>query len=281
MRELQTTVVLLGVLSACATDHVGRADGSGGPPSAVAERPDADPDGTGGGEPLGLAFAPMYSAYDGVHTFVLPVRVEGASGALSVSTEPADFVSWEPSDVGVTLTMRQAGSARVTVVDAQGRRATTTLSVTEATPDEWSLGEDRYYNDFDYETGTLALGRISSCHECHGKDHSDRLVTPGTRIDPTNQMFVPTPQQLGGYSDEALIATFGTGQKLQGSPFRALSLGSLRATPEQMQEILIQVFRNFHTRSPDVQSQRSIVVFLRSLPPQAQPPLDFGGLTSP
>src|SRR5688572_30562893 len=124
MRGLRRTLRVIGAgiaLGACAAEH--------GPSKEPLDPTPAVPQ----EEQLTLAFAPMYSAYDGVHTFTLPVRVEGASGPLTVSTEPADFVAWEQSVDGVTLRMRQAGSARVVVEDSQGRRGSTTLFVTEAT----------------------------------------------------------------------------------------------------------------------------------------------------
>ena len=69
------------------------------------EKPDGSDGGNVGGdmdssvsegeESLTLAFSPMYSAFipnSTKHDFRLPVKVEGATGTLKVTTEPADFV---------------------------------------------------------------------------------------------------------------------------------------------------------------------------------------------
>lgn len=248
---------VLALLCGCAAND---AD-SGAPPAPRNAAPEA----------LSLAFSSLYSAYDGVHSFTLPLRVEGGAPPLTVTTEPEGFLDWEPTSAGVMLSMRMAGSATVIVEDSQGRRGARALHVTEATPEAVSAGEERYYNDYLYETGTLALGRLRSCHECHGKDHSQDLVAPGVSL-AIAQVFVPTPQQLAGYSDEQLLGVIEAGEKLPGSPYRVLSV------PLGFES---DVFRSIHVlQQSDGQTRRALVAFLRSLEPRSQPPLDFGGLTN-
>jgi hypothetical protein len=119
--------------------------GAGGTTAGTAGGTTAGTGGGGGGK-LEIQFNPMYSAFDGKHTFRLPVLVTGAKGKLTVTTSPADFVSYEPSPDGVMLTMRKAGDTTVTITDAEGNTGSAPLKVTENDPGDVDLGAERYAN---------------------------------------------------------------------------------------------------------------------------------------
>src|SRR5690606_3066154 len=109
---------------------------------------DGDGDGSGSGQvqedALNILFTPMYSAYDGVHDFKVPVKVENVSGVTFTASEDG-FVDIDPTEDGAMLTMRKAGTVEI-IATAGSLRGRSTLTITEATPADYDLGSDRYNN---------------------------------------------------------------------------------------------------------------------------------------
>lgn len=98
---------------------------------------------------LKLSFSPMYSAFipgSTAHEFKLPVKVEGATGDLTVTTDPPGFVDFAPNADGVMLTMKRAGDAMVIIKDSKGNGGKAELHVTQGTDEDWTRGKDRYNN---------------------------------------------------------------------------------------------------------------------------------------
>lgn len=256
----------------CGDSGGGSDDGNGGTGSNS---------GSNGGFPvqkavLQLAFDPMYSGYDGVHDYKLPVKVTGATGDLTVTTDPPDFVDSEPNTDGVMLTMRKAGATTVLIKDAQGSWGSAKLTITQFTPDQWELGKTRYNEGgvaFDFEGGAPMPGTIpdrndmAACTSCHLPDGAGGSTTTETDGGFPQIDIEHTPQQTGGYTDDQLIAIFTEGKKPAGSPFRVIP--SLLGPT---------IYSMFHKWNVDEDTKQGIVAYLRSLEPKPQGEIDFGAL---
>jgi hypothetical protein len=118
-----------------------------GPPSMVVT--DA---GLGCTTPDGLPirFNPMYSGFDGVHTYQVPTFVEGMDPSKLTwgSTDPS-MVDIQPytGRPGMMLTMKKAGDVVIVAfVTGTSTCGTAPLHIASYTPDQWNLGNDRYNN---------------------------------------------------------------------------------------------------------------------------------------
>lgn len=207
---------------------------------------------------LNLHFDPMYSAYDGVHEFQLPVIVEDVSGATFRASDPS-MVTIEQTADGATLTMRKAGKVTIIASTPDGQTGRATLTISAATPEAWQSGSERYNNGMGLDGGVrlgpgggnLTGNTELACTTCHG-------VTAQTFGDVEH-----TPQQTGGYSDDQLIKIFTMAQKPAG-------IG-------QHTNVSLSSWQSFHKWSATDAQKRGLVVYLRSLAPKAQGTLDFGG----
>jgi hypothetical protein len=251
-------------------------DGGGGSTSTGGSTVSHEDDNEPVSDDLTLLFNPMYSAYDGVHTFKLPAIVQGGFD-VRWSARPADSVDLEPDSAtgGVMITTRAAGDvliiARTSVLSGSAM-----LHITDATPDEWEIGSDRYNNEipfpmfdipdggFMYPDGGFGDGGIPdggfmsfelpndlSCRNCHG--------ATAQALDVEH-----TPQQTGGYSDDDLIKIFTMGMKPEGAKFH---------TPFPP-----TIYERYHTWEATDEEKKGLVVYLRSLEPKTQGMLDFQGL---
>jgi hypothetical protein len=237
------------------------------------------------GATLTIAFNPMYSAYDdGAHRFKIPVKVTGATGKLTVTTSPTDFVDAEPSAAGVMLTTRMAGTATVTIKDAAGNTGTANLTVTKNDPHDVDIGRERYANGVDAfnvpDGGTgsqvpdggipnLARNDMGACTFCHIPDGQPLMGTQEImRVDVEH-----TPQQTAGYSDQDLIMIFTEGAKPPGAPYRILNGDGALSD-----QVAARIYGTFHRWSVEPKTRVGIVAYLRSLTPKAQGFIDFGGL---
>ena len=266
--------------------------------------PDAGDTTPPAGGTLTLAFNPMYSAYDGSHTFKLPVKVTGFTGKLTVTTNPPDFVDADPTTDGVMLTMRKSGDTQVIIKDEQGNSGTAELHVTKNDPGDVDVGAERYTmggdaftlpeggfmfpeGGFTFPEGGFGDGGFrlpegglanfdsgitrnenASCTFCHVPDGAGGGTMEQGRAD-----IEHTPQQIGGYSDQDLIAIFTEGKKPEGAKFRIVNLGGLLSDTRAA-----GVYAMFHKWTVDPAVQRGIIAYLRQLTPKAQPGLDFGAL---
>jgi hypothetical protein len=214
-----------------------------------------------------IAFSPVYSSYDGEHTFLVPVTVKGYTG-ITWQTDRPDLV--ELSEVNENTVMIEtlgAGEAKI-IANAGPLQGYTVLTITESTPEEWAVGENRYANGailmIDREMAMMAAMNAMnmpgappimipddlSCKNCHGTGAMALSVEH-------------TPQQTGGYSDQDLINIFTMGMK----PPKA---GWKSGIPMQLYTLL-------HTWGATEEEKRGLVAYLRSLTPAAQGAIDFGG----
>ena len=257
------------------------------------------------GDDLTLLFNPMYSAYDGVHEYKLPAIVQGVSG-IKWSANPADAVDMAPDSKtgGILITTRKPVTVQI-IARAGALSGSAELHITDATPDDWEVGEMRYNNEIEFPDAPDSMfmrvdgGFIGSDGEMFtsvdgGFVDSDGgmytfteggLIGPdGMAIDAGAGFELPnnlscrnchsslataldvehTPQQTGGYSDDELISIFTMGMKPEGAGFHT-------PFPES-------IYTRFHPWDATDEEKKGIVVYLRSLEPKTQGPLDFMGL---
>jgi hypothetical protein len=213
---------------------------------------------------LAIQFPKGYSAFDGTHDFKLPAMVTGVKKVKWTTSDP-DTVDLEPSadTTSVMITMRKAGSVTITAKSGS-LSGTATVDITQATPDDWESGNQRYNNgviimrgDRDHDGGGGGGdgggggfgNKQAACTNCHGD---------------TSKMDVQhTPMQTGGYTDDELITIFTQGKKPDGVPQRIMKA-------DQWQRI--------HTWAMPDDAKKGVVIYLRSLEPKTQgPTIDFGG----
>jgi len=260
---LLSVLALATVASACGGDSKG-----GKPPAQLDGGTSGDDDGddddgadddTGGGGELSLVFSPMYSGYDGVHEYKVPVIVEGIKNATFTASDPS-MVDIQKTAEGAMITTRKAGKVTITA-KAGGLRGTSELTITQFTPAEWEAGKQRYtmgqalvLPTFDPCKPIVTPPTISnelSCTNCHGTTASFGDIEH-------------TPQQTGGYSDDELVTIFTQAKKPAG-------IGMHTMIPQQ-------IWQFFHKWKVDETQKKGVVAYLRALPPKAQGALDFNGL---
>jgi hypothetical protein len=232
--------------------------------------------GTGSGEAnstegeLEIHFPKMYSAYDGTHEFKVPaVVISSKKVHWSVSDpEIADIDTL--SDGSAMITVRKAGN--VTVIAKVGSvKGEAPLTIVESKDNEWEAGNQRYNNGTVLTRGKGkgkgegggggadgggGMGGFKdkqlSCTNCHG----------GAGGDETKDVE-HTPMQTAGYSDAELVTIFTKGEKPAGVPQRVMMKKDR--------------WSKMHQWQMDEFAVKGLVVYLRSLEPKSQGPVDFGG----
>jgi hypothetical protein len=214
---------------------------------------------------LEILFSPMYSAYDGVHPFKVPAVVNSINASVvSWSAEDPSLVDTtpDPSTGGIMLTMRKAGTTKI-VANAGGLCGVATLTVAQATPDDWMVGSARYNNGIVLTSlpgggrgGGDAGATEAACTSCHGDTATMGLFKTVSH----------TPQQTGGFSDDDLIRIFTMGMVPPGGYF-------------DESVVNYQTWQRFHRWQMTAEQAKGVIVYLRSLTPQSQAGMrgDFGG----
>jgi len=223
---------------------------------------------------LDVIYDTTYSAFDGVHPFkvpyhVLDTEVELAdwfsipAGAVSFDVDP----DLETMGGGVIATIVEYHPEITIGVQSGMLGGTAPLFVTEATEEEWLVGEARYDNGTNYEFPELGPDEFAallldpswsppappdncSCISCHS----------------SNAMYFEiqhTPTQAARFSDEQLMNIMTMGMKPEGVGFRIL--------PEMLGEKTnVEIYEEFHTWTGSEQELKGLVVYLRSLAPTGQ-----------
>jgi cytochrome c553 len=205
---------------------------------------------------LTILFNPMYSAYDGVHTFQLPAIVNGIDPAnvkITWSVADPSMVQLDPDPATgrVMMTMQKAGKTTISA-QAGGLCGSAPLTITAATPDDWMAGSKRYNDGVTLTAGGgaqsadgAAAAQQAACTNCHG--------------DTANATFkdvAHTPEQTGGFSDDELTDIFTRGTIPSGGYFDATIVPYA----------LWQIFHQWDVGS----DAKGVVVYLRSLTPATQ-----------
>jgi hypothetical protein len=216
---------------------------------------------------LKLVYDPMYSAYDGKHTFQVPVRVDGTSVPLSGwKAIPSSAVTFDPdpdAQSGVLVTVL-APVPEIMITASNGSiGGTAPLRVTNATPSDWQVGEARYNNGVDFTimfdfsqafdpnyTPPPPASDLA-CNNCHGT---------GAKYGEIQH----TPTQCARFSDDDLKIIFTAGKKPPGIGFRVLPAMFGTQTADM-------VYAGFHKWNATTDDQiRGLIVYLRSLTPKGQ-----------
>jgi hypothetical protein len=230
------------------------------------------------GNQFGLAFSPIYTAFDGQHDFRVPIVPQGgvvvdnweivdAKGVVQKGV--ADFTP-ESSFGGVTLKTNKAGEYFV-LAHAGKQTGCAKIHIAAATPAEWTAGEARYNNSIMLTsimpTGMMPMNlpKDLSCKNCHGE----------------GAMFLAvehTPQQTAGYTDEELAKILTMGMKpTPPDPTVPAECTPFAWMPSKT-GVPLALYRWFHTWTASPEETAGLVLYLRSLPPKSQGALDFGGL---
>ena len=246
---------------------------------------------------LKLVYPTLYSAYDGVHTFQVPVHIDGTTVELSGwSAIPSDAVAFDPDpdNKGVMITMLKA-VADVTIAARTGGSTplggTATLHITESTPEEWALGQQRYmtgedWNPFGFDPGDLppelqgmdiSNWTLDQFIAVLGPDRFYQLLAefmdkfanmppPPTNLKCTNchgtgakyLEVQHTPTQVALVSDEDLGKIFTMGMKPAYLGFHVLPM------------LAQEQYTSMHRWMATDDEVKGLIVYLRSLTPQGQ-----------
>jgi hypothetical protein len=255
--RLAITCIALASAAACSKSD------SSGPTSSVSSAP-----GSCANSQIEVLFSPMYSAFDGVHTYQVPAVVNGISAsAITWSISDPSIAMLQPSGEGVMITTQKAGKANI-IASAGTLCGSAELSVTSASPDDWMVGSTRY-NDGVVVRGPGGgfggpggggrgdAGPVeAACTSCHGD----------TATNGAFRTVSHTPQQTGGFSDSDLINIFTQGMLPPDAYFDDTIVPR-------------QAWSMFHRWGMTADEAKGMVVYLRSLVPQAQKGMrgDFGG----
>jgi len=255
-------IAICGLIAASAALGGCSSDSSSGSPTGTGGAGGAG--GAGGGGTtcttgINVVFNPVYSAYDGINTYKVPLIAFGITDTVKWSASDPEMVDFEPDTVqfsdagpipgrGVMIKTRKAG--RVTIKATAGSACgTAEMTISDATPALRQIGSDRYNNGVPV---TFDGGTTPSCTNCHG------ATAPNTMLIDVQH----TPQQTGGYSDEELINVFTKGQKPAGGGCRVISPCG--------------VWSSFHRWTTTEDENKGIVYYLRSLEPSPQGSITFG-----
>jgi hypothetical protein len=217
---------------------------------------------------LQILFTPMFSAFDGgAHPFKVPAVVDNIDPAAvkwsASDPEMVDIVN-DVTLGGVMISPRKSGTVSI-IATAGDQCGTSLLTITQATPEDWMVGNMRYNNGV-VLTGPVGGGRQNpdaapaqkdfACTNCHGDTATTNMYRTVSH----------TPQQTGGFSDDDLLSIFTKGMVPIGGYFDSSVVN-------------YNTWRQFHTWQMTPQEAKGIIVYLRSLTPQAQAGsrADFGG----
>jgi hypothetical protein len=262
-----------------------------GPPPSIADGSVSCSSASG----LTIKFNPMYSGYDGVHTYQVPAVVDGADPSTLTwgSSDPTmvklQAISGQP---GIMITTLKAGTVTITATSTAGGKTTcgsAPLTITAYTTAEWQMGHDRYNNgnpltvfsllqQFD---ASIPDGGLDGGFDAAGITNCPSLPTNFTNpfeSPPSactnchgpvgnGQLFGQTifsdvshtPEQTGGYSDSQLTDLFMRGTVPPGGYFD----NSILCYPD---------WHMFHQWSDisTAEEQKGMNAYLRSLQPQEQ-----------
>jgi hypothetical protein len=237
---------------------------------------------------LQIEFSQMYSGFDGVHTFSLPAKVDGAKN-IKWSASPAGIVSFSKGDSAsetlITVTNAPTDSQTTVTITAKvgSLSAKAPLVISGTTPDVWQQGESRYKDGVvfswggDQDGGGGGFGGPPpdggerhhappdphlACTNCHDQGKGD-----GHDVE-------HTPTQTGGYSDDDLknIITQATKPTCDDSTDDNCENGHIK------QRIMpLEQWQQIHKWAMDDQQLAGIIVYLRSLEPKSQGSVDFPG----
>lgn len=210
---------------------------------------------------LEVLFTPMFSAFDGTHTYKLPAVVNNVDPTtVTWSASDMSMVDWvnDLDTGGIMITTRKAGKVNI-IAKAGGACGYSVLTITQATNEDWMIGSDRYTHGtmvtmrpMGQDAGTID----AACTSCHG---DTALMGPYKTVS-------HTPEQTGGFSDDDLLNIITKGEVPMNGYF-------------DTSVVRYETWHNFHAWKMTPAEAKGIIVYLRSLTPQPQTGMrgDFGG----
>jgi hypothetical protein len=250
-------VAVSGVLAAsCSSSSSPASNTDDAGPSAVLK----DPSCVDGG--LTIAFNPMYSAFDGVHTYSLPAIVVGSDQQVTWFADSAMVGMQADSEQAneVLLTMLAAGTTTIHVQSADGKCASAPLTISSVAVSDWQIGQKRYNDGISAHISGPSLPGMPSpleqnpsggpaCTNCHGE----------TATNFAYKNVSHTPEQTGGFSDQQILDIVLHGTFPNGGQDFDWSI------------VPYPAWHNFHQWTDiTTDQQRGIVAYLRSLTPAPQ-----------
>lgn len=233
-------------------------------------------------EALQLVYPTMYSAFDGVHLFQVPVYADDVGIALeawqAIPSDAVSFSEWRSDDgtqIGVLVTIERYEPTITIAASAGTSGGTAELKVTQTTPEAWEVGQKRYLEgapfdlesfransqldpedyEVDFETGEVRITNPDAAAFGNPTDlRCDTCHTEGA----DSFQVQHTPTQAARFSDEDLIRIFTEGRKPEGVGFRVLPLD------------FQPLYGYFHTWDTTEAEVRGMVAYLRSLTPKGQ-----------
>jgi hypothetical protein len=251
--------IAVGMVAAPACSGGADAGDAGTVSTAVSGPAPVHPDCADGG--LTIGFNPMYSAFDGTHTYQVPAVVYGSDQKVTWFADSA-MVGMQadlerPNEV--LLTMLGAGTTTIHVQTDDGKCGSAPLTISAALDSDWEIGRARYndgvslhVNGTPAEDGGSPLEQSgqggTACNNCHGI-----TATQGPYTNVSH-----TPEQTGGFSDSELLDIILHGTFPPNAPF-------------DNDIVQYPVWQNFH-RWDDITAdqQHGIIVYLRSITPAPQ-----------
>jgi hypothetical protein len=271
------------------------ADAAGTTPDALPTGNVSNAAGSCAHNDITIAFSPMYTAVDGIHTFQVPAIVTGiAATAITWSASDPTMVGMQTDSTtgGVMITALKAGSVDI-IATAGTVCGVSKLTISQAVSDDWTAGDMRYNNgvvlvrpsrmgrDGGVGDGGMApppsdagrgdggpgggstIGVVAdggdvtrvACTNCHGPTANGPYKTVSH-----------TPEQIGGFSDEQLTGIFnGIWPTGSGNPFDT-SITSQRS------------WESFHKWDMTADEAAGVIIYLRALTPAPQTgSRNFGG----
>jgi hypothetical protein len=220
---------------------------------------------------LQILFSPMYTYWDGTHTFQVPAVTQGVKPTdvtWSVSDTAKVSLTPDPTTGGILISVNNSAPglklggppAQVTITaQANGKCGTSILTITPAIEsDDWHDGAVRYNDGLDVRPANADAGAVdtmAACTNCHG---------PTATNGPFNDVS-HTPEQIGGFSDTDLDMIIRNGSVPPGGYFDSSIVSMSR-------------WHSFHQWQMTDEELRGLLVYLRGLAPMPQKgSANFGG----
>jgi hypothetical protein len=242
-----------------------------------------------------IQFSPMYSAYDGEHTYQISPFIPAANPANKDSDPVVESsIQWKVEDAfvkkdaftdipgAILLTTKKPGTTQISVTATRMSgakiRGQSTLTISQASTDEWMKGDARYNNGMMISLFGGGMGGPGMAPPAGGMgscglpiDLTGRIPTNSACSNCHNNMgglvIEHTPTQTAGYSNDELIEIFTNAQKPAGGTFNSPVLKNA-PMPDC-------IYKTFHTWMIDDDTKIGIVWKLRSITPKKQEDIDF------
>jgi cytochrome c553 len=224
-----------------------------------------DPQDDGSGHGFQIVSSLIYSAFDGVHDFTVPVVIGSGLGFVVDRWEFVDDKGVTHNDVaefrklqmldGGMLKMQRAGDYLL-LVHAGHQTGCAELHIAAGTAAQWSLGQTLFSDGLELaEEPASSNGELAApaqaCTQCHGTE-------------PTSVASVPSPVRIAAYSDAELsrLLTMGVGP----TPDAPRGTARCKPLPELTQSRATASDASPHHTAASADEIAALMLYLRSQP---------------